>query len=125
MCKGCALDKHANIAFSSSGHTPRDILDLSHLDLCGPLSLTSLIGNLYYASFVDDSSVKSWIYFMKNKNKVFSKFQEFKALVENQAGGKIKVLRFDNGGDYTSKDFGAFCRETRIKRELTMPYNSQ
>jgi hypothetical protein len=55
---------------------------------------------------------------MKTKDEVFNKFQEFKALVENQTGKKIKVLRSDNGGEYTSKDFDAFCREAGIKREL-------
>jgi hypothetical protein len=40
---------------------------------------------------------------MKTKDEVFSKFQEFKALVENQIGKKIKVLRFE--------DFDSFCGE--------------
>ena len=37
----------------------------------------------------------------------------------------IKVFRFDNGGEYTSKEFRDFCREAGIKRELTTPYNPQ
>jgi hypothetical protein len=41
---------------------------------------------------MDDNSRKSWTYFMKTKNGVFGKFQEFKALVENQTGMKIMVL---------------------------------
>jgi hypothetical protein len=45
--------------------------------------------------------------------------------VENQTGKKIRVLRSDNGGEYTSKDFNDFCREAGIKRELTIPYNPQ
>jgi hypothetical protein len=56
VCKGCALDKHAKIAFPSSEHRSREILDLIHSDVCGPMSSTSLIGNLYYVSFIDDSS---------------------------------------------------------------------
>jgi transposase InsO family protein len=51
---------------------------------------------------------------MKTKDEVLFKFKEFKVLVENQTGEKIKVLRFDNGGEYTSKDFDDFCREARI-----------
>jgi transposase InsO family protein len=45
--------------------------------------------------------------------------------MENQIGKKIRVLRLDNGGEYTSKDFNDFCREAGIKRELTIPYNPQ
>jgi transposase InsO family protein len=54
-----------------------------------------------------------------------SRFQEFKALVENQTGRKIKVLRSDNGGEYTSTEMRDFCGSVGIKRELIVPYNPQ
>jgi transposase InsO family protein len=62
---------------------------------------------------------------MKTKGQVFIWFQEFKALVENQTGKKIRVLRSDNGGEYTSKEFTYFCAGEGIRRELTIPYNPQ
>jgi transposase InsO family protein len=62
---------------------------------------------------------------MKTKGQVFSRFQEFKTLVENQTGKKIKVLRLDNGGEYTSKEFMDFCAGEGIRRELIVPYNPQ
>jgi transposase InsO family protein len=46
-------------------------------------------------------------------------------LIENLSERKIKILRSDNGGEYTSKDFVSFCRDVGIKRELTTPYNPQ
>ena len=60
---------------------------------------------MYYVNFIDDFSKNSWLYFLKNKSKVFRKFKEFKALVENQTKNKIKVLRTDNGGELWEKDF--------------------
>jgi transposase InsO family protein len=48
---------------------------------------------------------------------------EFKDLSENQTRKKIKVLRSNNGGVYTSKEFESFYKESGIKRELTIPYN--
>ena len=62
---------------------------------------------------------------MKTKGQVFSWFKEFKALVENQTGMKIKVLRSCNGGDYISKEFMEFCEGEGIRRELIVSYNSQ
>ena len=62
---------------------------------------------------------------MKTKDEVFKRFQEFKALVENQTGKKIRDLRSDNGGEYTSKEFMDFCTGEGIRRELTVPYNPQ
>jgi hypothetical protein len=125
VCRGCTLGKHAKVAFPSNEHRSKGILDLVHSDVCGPMSVASITGSMYYVSFIDDFSRKTWIYFLKTKDEVFSRFQEFKALVENQTGKKIKVLRSDNGGEYTSKEFEGFCKEAGIKRELTVPYNPQ
>ena len=62
---------------------------------------------------------------MKTKNETFKKFHEFKALIENQTGKHIRVLRSDNGGEYESHQFEDFCKEVGIKRQLTVPYNPQ
>ena len=66
-----------------------------HSDLCGPISSVSLKGFEYYVTFIDDHFRKVWIYFLKRKKyeEVLQRFQEFKALVENQTGRKIRALR--------------------------------
>ena len=87
------------------------------------MSVASLSRYLYYVVFIDDHSRKTWIYFLKTKDGVLTRFQEFKAQVENLTGRRIKVLRLNNGGEYTSKDFSDFCIEAGIKREYTIPYN--
>lgn len=81
-------------------------------------------GYKYYVTFIDDFSRKTYIYFMKNKDEVFSRFKEFKVLVENQTGRKIKMLRSDNEGEYTSNAFKDFYAQEGIK-ELTVSYNPQ
>jgi hypothetical protein len=81
---------------------------------------SSISGYVYYVSFIDDYTRKTWNIF-----EVFSKFKEFKALIENLSEKKIKILRSDNGGEYTSKEFVNFCKDVGIKRELTTPYNPQ
>jgi transposase InsO family protein len=62
---------------------------------------------------------------MKTKDEVFNHFREFKAQVENMIGRKIKVLRTNNGGEYTSNEFIDFCKEAGIKREKTVAYKPQ
>jgi hypothetical protein len=125
VCKGCAMGKYTKTTFSSSDNRIGGILDLLHSNVCGPMSSPSLSGYEYYVTFIDDHSGKTWIYFMRTKNEVHSRFQEFKALVENQMGRKIKTLRSDNGDEYTLKAFKDFYVGAGIKRELTVPHNPQ
>jgi hypothetical protein len=76
-------------------------------------------------SFIDDCYHKTWFYFLKSKDEVLRKLKEFKPLLENLFENKVKILRLDNGGECTSNEFGRFCRDARIKRDLTTPYNPQ
>ena len=100
-------------------------MEVIHSDVYGPISSSSLSGYVYYVSFIDDFSRKTWIYFLKAKDEVFGKFKEFKALIENHSQRRIKTLRTNNGGEYTSKELETFCKEAKIKMELTTPYNLQ
>ena len=78
--------------FPSSDNKEKEILDIIHSDVCRPISSNSLRKYAYYVSFIDDYSRKTWIYFLKNKDEVFSKFKEFKSLVENHSEKKINTL---------------------------------
>jgi transposase InsO family protein len=62
---------------------------------------------------------------LKEKNDVFDKFKEFKALVENLTKRKIKTLRLDNGGEFTSEELKEYCKDVEIKREISTSYNPQ
>ena len=48
---------------------------------------------------------------MKNKDEVFSKFKEFKALIENHTEKEIKTFRLDNGREFTSNEFKELCKD--------------
>jgi hypothetical protein len=99
----CVLGKFSKASFPSSDSRSTGILDLVHTDVCGPMTRKSMSYCEYYVTFIDDYSRKTWIYFLKAKSEVFARFQEFKALVENQSGKGIKVLRSNNGGEYSSR----------------------
>ena len=82
MCEGCAQGKSTKNPYPNSDNKAKGILDIIHSDICGPMQTTSLSWYVYYASFIDDYSRKTWIYFLKKKDEVFEIFKEFKAMVE-------------------------------------------
>ena len=74
---------------------------------------------------IDDFSRKTWVYFLKQKLKAFVVFKNFKALVEKESGYKIKALRSDKGGEFTSKKFNEFFEIRGIRHSLTVPRSPQ
>ena len=57
------------------------------------------------------------------KSDAFEAFKRFKNLEEK--GVKIKTLRSDKGGEFTSDEFSKYCVEHGIKRQVTAPYSPQ
>ena len=101
--KGYASGKNIKNPFPKSETKTKGTLELIHYDVCGPMPSVSLSGYEYYVTFIDDYLRKTWIYFLKNKSEVFGKFKDFKSLIENRSEKRIKTLRSDNAGEYTSK----------------------
>ena len=68
---------------------------------------------------VDDFTRMTWVCLLKKKSEAFGYFKIFKELVENEGELRIKCLRSDNGGEFTSKEFNLYCEEHGIKRQFS------
>ncbi|KAH9650145.1 hypothetical protein KPL70_026248 [Citrus sinensis] len=117
--------KKTRIKFGTANHDTREILEYVHSDVWGPTKTASIGGSHYFVTFVDDFSRRVWVYTMRAKDEVLEIFVKWKKLVETQTGRKIKVLRSDNGGEYTSNPFLQVCQNEGIKRHLTVRHTPQ
>ena len=116
------MGKYKKTPFPARDINTTGILDLVDTNVSGRRSHVSSRGYAYYVIFIDDFSRKAWIFFLMANGEVFRCLKEFKALVENQIGRKIKVQRSDNGGEYVDREFVNFCASEGICREFTDPY---
>lgn len=122
LCEACVGGKIHKKPFSKCDDKTKKVpLELIHSDVCGKLNSKSLGGGEYFLTFTDDSTRYVWVYILKHKDEVFEKFQEWKNLVENQFGCKVKTLRSDNEGEYTSNQFENFLKSEGIIHELSIP----
>ena len=71
-----------------------------HSDVSRPIPTTYMNVSRYFLSFIDEYSRYCWIYFLKQKSKVFETFKTLKALAKNTLGKNIKAPRSDNGVEY-------------------------
>ena len=93
--------------------------------MCGKMNEKSLGGAEYFLTFIDDKTRYVWVYCLQRKDQVFKKFCEWKAMVERSTGQKLKAIRTDNGGEFTSSEFEAHLQSEGVKHELTIPKNPE
>ena len=106
VCEACIFGKQHRDTFPiGKFYRARTLLEIVHSDICVPMQTSSIGGCKFFLTFIDDYSRKTWVYLLKHKSDAFSYFQQFKALVENQSGHRIKILRTDIGGEYVSNEF--------------------
>ena len=120
-CEACVGGKQCKSSFRSSESVTSTPLELVHSDLCGKMGEKSLGGAEYFLTFLNDKTHFAWVYSLKTKDQVFEKFKEWQAEVENFSGYKLKTLRTDNGGEFTSIKFQSFLKSCGVRHELTIP----
>ncbi|KAG8490918.1 hypothetical protein CXB51_014710 [Gossypium anomalum] len=126
VCDVCQFGKQARSPFPvNQAWRAQERLELVHSDICGPMKSPFLNDSKYFVLFIDDLTRFCWVHFMKQKSEVFEAFSKFKALVENQTGCKIKVLRTDNGAEYLFERFQKLCEQAGIHHQLTTVYTPQ
>jgi transposase InsO family protein len=66
-----------------------------------------------------------WLVLLPSKDHATAAIKNFQASVEVETLRKLKTLRTDCGGEFTSIDFGRYCAERGVQRQLTAPYSPQ
>ena len=99
------MGKQRRIQFSSSSVHSVAPLRIVHTDVWGPSLVLARNGVRYFLTLIDDFSRKVWVYFLKKKSEVFSRFKVWKAEVEKEQGRSVKCLRSNNGDEFTSREF--------------------
>ena len=125
LCEACIFGKNHRIPFVKEHWHAKFPLELVRTDVCGPMNISSVGGNKYFLTFIDDFSRKTWIYALKSKDEVFHCFKIFKAFVERESDRQIKMVRSDGGGEYKSNEFKRHCEELGLQHNITCPYTPQ
>ena len=125
FCESCVGGKIHHNPFKPSRKRTTEPLELVHSDVCGKMGEKSQGGAEYFLTFVDHHSRYAWVYPLRTKDQVFERFVQWKALVEKSSGKKLKILRTDNGGEFTSTQFEDFLKTEGIRHERTIPKTPQ
>jgi transposase InsO family protein len=66
-----------------------------------------------------------WALLLPSKDAAAEAIKKVKMAAEVESGRKLKVLRTDNGREFTVTEFAAYCTDEGIKRHFSAPYSPQ
>jgi hypothetical protein len=119
VCDACELAKHTRGTYPSRGLRSEKPFEVIHSDVWGPCEVHSVSGHRWFVTFIDCFSRYTWLYLLKHKSDVFVVFKDLYALIQNQFGSTIKILRSDNGTEYMNQEFGKFLASYGIEHQTT------
>ena len=123
-CEACILGKHCRSVFPASVTIYEKCFDLIHSDVWTSPCL-SRDNHKYFVTFIDEKSKYTWITLLPSKDRVLEAFMNFQSYVTNHFKANVKVLRSDNGGEYTSHAFKSYLAQHGIVHQTSCPYTPQ
>ena len=117
VCEICHQAKQARTPSSESSNKAKFVFNLVHRDIWGPYNEASSCRAHYFLTIVDDISRATWVYLMINRAETSKLLQDFILMVQNQFGTSIKIIRSDNGSEFTSKTMQQFYEAHGILRQ--------
>ena len=126
-CAACIVAKSKREAFRKKAEdVPKQYLERIHGDAFGPLTVDTIDGSKYGFMFVDGKCDeygrrRKWLK-LTNDNTALTGYYAISEIIremDSVYGRHMKILRTDNGGEFTSTMIDQLLAEKDIKRELT------
>jgi hypothetical protein len=95
-CIACIEGKQHKLPFKTGRMRAMHIGKLLHMDLAGPMEITSFDNKRYFLIIVDDYSRAVWTSAIASKTEVIQKLCEYVAQLENVFRVKVQALMTDS-----------------------------
>ncbi len=125
ICEACNKAKSVRKVSRRVQHEVLEKLSKIHVDLGGPINVPSINGAKYYMLLTDQATLRTWCYTFKHKDETYNLFRQWKTEVEAQSGYKVKIVRFDNGGEFINDKLKEHFKDAGIIWEPTVPYTPE
>jgi transposase InsO family protein len=123
-CEPCIKARQEHTPFPQQSESRAQFPgELTHTDVCGPITPTSWSGMRFNINFIDDNTRNCTSAQMKTKGEASHKLRQYLIYIKLQFGYSPKRLRLDKGGEYFTNEFQNWCAENGIAIESTAPYS--
>ena len=102
ICDNCMAGKQRRRPFpATSNYRAKNLLDLVHADLCGPITPETPGGKKLFLLAIDDKSRYMWLVLLSSKDQAADAIIRLQVCAEAEAGHKLGTLRTDRGSEVT------------------------
>jgi transposase InsO family protein len=74
---------------------------------------------------INDLSRYMWVVVLGSKGEATDAIRHAQAAAEAECDRKLRVLRTDNGGEFTAVEFTSYCTDEGVQRHHSALYNPQ
>nr|GFA16169.1 retrovirus-related Pol polyprotein from transposon TNT 1-94 [Tanacetum cinerariifolium] len=104
LCPSCEQGKSKR-----ASHPPKPVpnsrqrLHLLHMDLCGPMRISSINGKRYVLVIVDDYSHYTWVHFLRSKDEALEVIIKFLKRITVLLQSPVIIIRTNNGKEFKNQ----------------------
>ncbi|GKD26520.1 integrase, catalytic region, zinc finger, CCHC-type containing protein [Tanacetum coccineum] len=126
LCSAYAMGKSKKQSHKpKSEDTNQEKLYLLHMDLCGPMRITSVNRKKYILIIVDDYSRFTWVKFLASKDKAPDFIIKFLKMIQVRLNAAVRNIRTDNGTEFVNQTLRDYYEQVGISHETTVARTTQ
>nr|GEY83773.1 retrovirus-related Pol polyprotein from transposon TNT 1-94 [Tanacetum cinerariifolium] len=120
LCSSCKLSKAKRSLFKSKVVPSfKGRLNLLHMDLCGPMRVSSINEKKYILVIVDDYSRYTWTLFLCSKDETQEVLKDFLTMIQRNLQAPVITVHTDRGTEFLNKTLSAFFKKEGIEHQTS------
>ncbi|GKA70458.1 retrovirus-related pol polyprotein from transposon TNT 1-94 [Tanacetum coccineum] len=126
LCSTCAMGKSKKKPHKpKSEDTNQEKLYLLHMDLCGPMRVTSVNGKKYILVIVDDYSRFTWVKCLRSKDEAPDFIIKFLKMIQMRLKVHVRRIITYNGTEFVNQNLHEYYEKVGISHETSVARSPQ
>jgi transposase InsO family protein len=126
VCDVCERSNQQRASFKRTyTQHATQVNELVYTDIKGPVEVPTFSGKRYVLVFVDDFSGFVTTYLLAHKSEALTRFKEYVVAAETKHNLPVRGVNSDNGGEFISPAWTAYCKSKGIHCRGTTTYTPE
>nr|GEW18286.1 retrovirus-related Pol polyprotein from transposon TNT 1-94 [Tanacetum cinerariifolium] len=120
LCPSCEQGKSKRASYPTKPvPNSRQRLHLLHMDLCGPIRITSINGKRYVLVIVDEYSRYTWVHFLRSKDEASEVIKTFLKRITVLLQSHVIIIRINNGTEFKNQVLKEYLDSVGISHQVS------